>query len=121
MVNLGKIKKMATERGITLESLSQKAGISPQAMSRIMRTNSTSIDTLEKIAEALGVSPAVFFESETSSPLNHDDAHAKHQSCHTERKTDIISLLQKQNSILTKQNDVLLSTNALLRQYLEEK
>lgn len=65
MANLQLIKELAAKKNITLDQLSKNLGITPQALSKIMRENSTKIDTLERIASELGVSPSVFFETES--------------------------------------------------------
>lgn len=67
MANLQIIKKLAQNKNIPLEQLSRELGITPQAMSKIMRENSTKIDTLERIAHILEVSPSVFFETKSES------------------------------------------------------
>ncbi len=63
MVNLNKIKVLAAEKKIGLGDLASEVGITHQALNKILRTNSTSLDTLEKISQALGVSIDSFFES----------------------------------------------------------
>lgn len=62
MANLQKIKDLAKERDITLDTLASEVGITPQALSKIMRDNSTKVSTLERICHVLSVSPMVFFE-----------------------------------------------------------
>lgn len=62
MANLSLIKSLSKEKKITLKSLSEKVGISEQGMQKILKENTTSIVTIEKIAQALCVSPAIFFD-----------------------------------------------------------
>ena len=62
MANLQKIKDLASERNIAMKDLAEQAGLTPQALSRLMRLGSTNTETLERIAEILGVSAAVFFD-----------------------------------------------------------
>lgn len=62
MANLLKIKELAKEKNIAIKDLAEKVGITPQALSKLMRLGSTNTDTLERIASLLGVSAAVFFE-----------------------------------------------------------
>ncbi len=69
MAKLQLIKSLAKERKITLRSLSNQVGITEQGIQKLMRDNSTNIQTLEKIASILGVSPAVFFD-ETPTSVN---------------------------------------------------
>ena len=63
MANLQLIKILARERCIPLDELAKELEITPQALSKIIRLNSTKIETLERIAEKLKVSPCVFFAS----------------------------------------------------------
>lgn len=65
MANLQIIKDLAARKNVTLDSLAKAVEISPQALSKLMRENSTKIETLEKIASVLGVSPAIFFETKS--------------------------------------------------------
>lgn len=67
MANLQIIKELAAKKNLTLDQLSKNLGITPQAMSKIMRENSTRIETLERIAVELGVPVSVFFETESLS------------------------------------------------------
>lgn len=69
MANLQKIKELAREKGITLDALAQQANITPQAISKMFRDNSTKVSTLERIADVLGVSAAVFFAP--AEPVSH--------------------------------------------------
>lgn len=69
MANLQKIKTISKERKITLRSLANQVGISEQGLQKIIRDNTTSISTVERIASILGVSPSVFFD-ETPTSVN---------------------------------------------------
>lgn len=62
MVDLRKITILAKEKGIALNDLAERAGISYQALNKITRTNSTKIETLVSIANALNVPPSVFLD-----------------------------------------------------------
>lgn len=66
MANLQKIKTLAREKNISLDTLANNLGITAQALSKAIRLNSTKIETLERIAEQLGVSPCEFFTDATS-------------------------------------------------------
>lgn len=62
MANLQLIKDIAEKNNIPLASIASELDITPQALSKMMRNNSTKIETLEKIARILKVSVTVFFE-----------------------------------------------------------
>lgn len=62
MVNLSKIKELAKDKDITIKSLAAQAGITEQGLHKMIKDNSASADTLDKVAQALGVSPVVFFQ-----------------------------------------------------------
>lgn len=62
MVELGKITVLCKERGISLKDVAGQAGITYQGLNKIIRSNSTTIETLVSISAALNVSPCVFFE-----------------------------------------------------------
>lgn len=62
MVALQKIKLLALQNNIPLSKLAEQCSITHQALNKIIRTNTTSIDTLEKIAAVLGVSVGYFFD-----------------------------------------------------------
>ena len=79
-VNLLKIKELAKEKNITLKELSDEVGITPTALSKIMRENSTKTTTLEKIAIKLKVPVSVFFnESSVSADSNSEISFLKQE------------------------------------------
>jgi len=59
----GLIKSIAEKKGITMVALAKSIGVSEQQIHRIVNSGSTKIETLEKIAQALKVSPTVFFDA----------------------------------------------------------
>lgn len=65
MATLQKIKLLALQKNIPLSKLAEQCSITHQALNKIIRTNTTSIETLEKIAAALGVSVGCFFDDDT--------------------------------------------------------
>lgn len=69
MANLQKIKEIAIEKNIAMKTIAEAVDLTPQALSRIMRLGSTNTDTLERIADVLGVSAAVFFAP--TEPVSH--------------------------------------------------
>ncbi len=62
MPNLQKIKQIASEKNISMGALAEKINMTPTGLSKIMRENATTVATLEKIVNALQVSPTVFFD-----------------------------------------------------------
>lgn len=62
MANLQKIKSILKEKGLTIRYLAGELGISEQGLQKLIRENSTKIETLEAIANILEVSISVFFE-----------------------------------------------------------
>lgn len=64
MRNFDKIKALAAAKKIKLSDVAIAAGITYQQLNRIVRTQSTSLETLERIAEAVGVPTSFFLEGE---------------------------------------------------------
>lgn len=64
MMNIGmEIKKLRTEKGITLKELSEKAELSVGFISQLERGLTTiAVDSLEKLANTLGVHLTYFFD-----------------------------------------------------------
>ena len=70
MIELYRIKKLCRDDGITLKQLSDETGISQTAITMSISRNSTTLETLDKIARYFGVSVGVFFgEEDIFSPL----------------------------------------------------
>lgn len=67
MANLLRIKDIAESKGISVRELAERVGIKENQVHVMCRTNSTKIDTLEKIAQALGVSVSLFFDDTLTS------------------------------------------------------
>lgn len=64
MANLQRIKDLAETRKISIRELADRVGVKENQIHVMCRTNSTKIDTLEKIAHELGVPAAYFFDDE---------------------------------------------------------
>ena len=64
MAQLQHIKSIAQARRISIEQLAEKVGIKSQAIHLMVRTGSTRIETLEKIAEVLKVPCKIFFDDD---------------------------------------------------------
>lgn len=69
MANLLKIKEILKEEGLTIRYLANELGMSEQGLQKLIRENSTKIETLESISKILKVSICVFFDNcEETSP-----------------------------------------------------
>lgn len=73
MANLMIIKDIAERRRISIRELAEKVGIKENQIHVMCRTNSTKIDTLEKISRALDVSVTTFFDVEGCHNETHGD------------------------------------------------
>lgn len=58
------IKKTIARSGKTQSEVAEAMGISKQSLSCRLSRSNISVDTIERIAQALGISPAEFFESQ---------------------------------------------------------
>ena len=59
-VNL-KVKEIARERGISLNEIAGKIGVSPQSLYNMLGRDNVSVKQLERYADAIGVPIASFF------------------------------------------------------------
>lgn len=66
MANLQKIKEIAEKKKISIRELADRVGLKENQIHVMCRTNSTKIDTLEKIANELGVSVSYFFDDDVT-------------------------------------------------------
>ena len=57
------VQKKIKEKGLSMNEFTELIGISRTAIYKLFSENSTSIETLEKISEVLGMSTSEFFES----------------------------------------------------------
>lgn len=62
MAQLQHIKSIAQARQISIEQLAERVGVKSQAIHLMVRTGSTRIETLERIAEVLEVPCKIFFD-----------------------------------------------------------
>lgn len=65
MLNLQKVKDLAKDKNISLNEVAEKLEMSPQALSRMLKENSTKVSTLEQLASIFGVSVSYFFDEDT--------------------------------------------------------
>lgn len=92
MLNLQKIRDLAKMRKISMNDVAETLGMSPQALSKMIRENSTKTSTLEKLAHLFNVPIGYFFDGESESVVNiNSDRHDVHDSgmlIHTEGACD---------------------------------
>lgn len=63
MVYLVKIRELCDRKGVTMKQAAADLGMTEQSLHKIIKTNSTKIDTLLTISEYFRVEPAYFFDS----------------------------------------------------------
>lgn len=63
-----RIKELIKEKGETIQSISEKIGVNRVSLTNSINGNPT-VDTLEKIASALDVSIAEFFEKTSNDSI----------------------------------------------------
>lgn len=57
-----RVKEIAKEKGITIADVAKRMGILPPALSRIINGSNTTVETLQRIADALEVTIPELFE-----------------------------------------------------------
>ncbi|MBD8390425.1 helix-turn-helix domain-containing protein [Dysgonomonas sp. BGC7] len=65
MVYLFKIRELCDERGVSMKQAAADLGMTEQSLHKLIKANSTKIDTLLAIAGYFGVEPAYFFDKTT--------------------------------------------------------
>lgn len=70
MANLQRIKDIAERQNVSIRDLAERVGIKENQIHVMCRTNSTKIDTLERIARVLGVPMSEFFDDFSVSVSN---------------------------------------------------
>lgn len=63
MINLQKIKELCLNKNVTIKQAALDLGMTEQAMYKIIKTNSTKIETLISIAQYFNIEPTYFFDS----------------------------------------------------------
>lgn len=70
MFNLSLIKPLIKQRGLKIKDFCTQIGMTEQGFAKLIRTNSTKIETLQQIADALDVPLTVFLEgNEEARPM----------------------------------------------------
>lgn len=66
MISLQKIKELCQKKNVTIKQAAQDLGMTEQAMHKIIKTNSTKIETLISIAQYFNVEPTYFFDNHSN-------------------------------------------------------
>ncbi len=120
MVNLQLIKNLAEKKGISIRDLADRVGLKENQIHVMCRTNSTKIDTLDKIAKELGVSISYFFEENICVEKVVYNQHGHHNA----QAREIGTINYNKGGKYTDPNDeikLLTGQIALLRDLLDEK
>lgn len=59
-----RVKEIAKEKGLTVTDVAKRMGILPPALSRIINGSNTTVETLQRIADALETTIPDLFEKE---------------------------------------------------------
>lgn len=73
MANLLIIKKLIKDKNLTIREVASDIGMTEQGFQKLIRENSTKVETLEAIAKRLNVSVSIFFnevQNDNKEPLN---------------------------------------------------
>lgn len=63
MVHLERIKELCEKKNVTMKQAAVELGMTEQSLHKIIKANSTKIDTLLSIAQYFNVEPAYFFDN----------------------------------------------------------
>lgn len=63
MVHLERIKELCEKKNVTMKQAAVELGMTEQSLHKIIKVNSTKIDTLLSMAQYFNVEPAYFFDS----------------------------------------------------------
>lgn len=99
MANLILIRRLCSERGITIRELAQRIHRDESSIQSAIRRGSTNSGTLELIARELGVSAGIFFDgfsSPKTAALRVEIAHLKELLKEKERTINLLMKMQKQ-------------------------
>lgn len=67
MVHLERIKELCEKKNVTMKQAAVELGMTEQSLHKIIKANSTKIDTLLSMAQYFNVEPAYFFDSYSAS------------------------------------------------------
>lgn len=108
MPNLQKIKDIAEAQGISIRALADAIGVKENQIHVMVRTNSTKIETLEKIANILHVPIAVFFNEHVDEKMQTQIGNGQQmsgsgvqqQGCVKQEERDELIRLREENKYL---------------------
>lgn len=63
MVHLERIKELCEKKNVTMKQAAIELGMTEQSLHKIIKANSTKIDTLLSMAQYFNVEPAYFFDN----------------------------------------------------------
>lgn len=66
MISLQKIKELCQKKNVTVKQAALDLGMTEQAMHKIIKTNSTKIETLISIAQYFNIEPTYFFDKHSN-------------------------------------------------------
>ena len=101
MLNLQKVKDLAKDKNISLNEVAEKLEMSPQALSRMLKENSTKVSTLEQFASIFGVSVSYFFDEDTIESERQRPTARTHNVAIPQSVLDMLIEKDKQISALT--------------------
>lgn len=70
MVHLERIKELCEKKNVTMKQAAVELGMTEQSLHKIIKANSTKIDTLLTMAQYFNVEPAYFFDSYSADTSN---------------------------------------------------
>lgn len=111
MANLRIIKDLLREKNITIRDFARDMDMTEQGLQRLIRENSTKVETLEAIASKLNVSISLFFEDSPncqSSTRSSDKSEERF-----DKMLDLIASQQRTIEVLAKKTDVQAADNAV--------
>lgn len=95
-----RVKEIAKEKGITIADVAKRMGILPPALSRIINGSNTTVETLQRIADALEVTiPELFEEKKEISILIEYQGETKRVT-----ESDIIKLFKSSDNPVIHRN-----------------
>ncbi len=117
MPNLQKIKQIAADKNLPLGMLAEQIGVTPTGLSKIMRDNTTTVVTLERIANVLQVSPVVFFDLSFDIGMVQQQSSAERQvQCND---NNCVTIPKEVLDMLAEKDRQLAEKDKLLVQYME--